>query len=235
MTPLERAVYRDLIDHIYIDGSIPNDLRILANLAAVSTEDLAAAWPVVSKRFIPCPDDPSSLTNANIEDEIRRRGEKTHAGSLGGYAKASRTVAGATQTEREKETERKKETHKHPCSSDDERDGNFRSFNNRRTDSHIRKPSVKFGDLTSEQEEWFTAWWSIYWRLVCKKAARVEFGKWVTTKERFEEVMVATKAQSEDMMGRLPENRPHGATWLRDERWTDALTDMDAQVQRINS
>ena len=52
-------------------------------------------------------------------------------------------------------------------------------------------------------------------------AARAAFRKHVTTEERFNEVMAATKAQTREMLGRDADKRPHGATWLNQERWKD--------------
>jgi hypothetical protein len=73
MTPLERSVYRDLLDHLYMDGSIPNDPTELAIMAAVTEQDFAAAWPVVSKRFVPHPTIAGHLSNTNAADEMTFR------------------------------------------------------------------------------------------------------------------------------------------------------------------
>jgi hypothetical protein len=69
--------------------------------------------------------------------------------------------------------------------------------------------------------EWFDEWWQIYWRKVAKKPAQKAFQKHVKTRQRFEEVMAATRAQTATMMARDPDKRPHGATWLNQERWND--------------
>ncbi len=79
-------------------------------------------------------------------------------------------------------------------------------------------------DLTPQQEIWFTSWWSEYWLRKAKKAAREAFRKHVTSEERFNAVMAATRAQSPDMLSREPSKRPHGATWLNGERWNDEVT-----------
>jgi uncharacterized protein YdaU (DUF1376 family) len=112
MNTSERSIYRDLLDHIYVDGPIPNDPNTLATLAGVSVDELEKAWPVVGKRFIPSPDDPNSLTNTNVEDELRLRAEKAGAGKLGGHAKAGKTLAGARQKKNKTETETKSKTEK---------------------------------------------------------------------------------------------------------------------------
>jgi len=47
MTTSERAIYRDLLDHCYEAGSIPNRRVVLANMAAVSLDEFDPAWKVV--------------------------------------------------------------------------------------------------------------------------------------------------------------------------------------------
>jgi hypothetical protein len=74
---------------------------------------------------------------------------------------------------------------------------------------------------TREQEGWFASWWAAYWLHKAKKAARQAFEKQVRTVETFKRVMAATEAQSPEMLGREPQHRPHGATWLYQERWED--------------
>lgn len=69
--------------------------------------------------------------------------------------------------------------------------------------------------------EWFEQWWAIYWRKVAKKAAEKAFRAHVKTGERFQQVMIATRAQTPMMLKRDPEKRPHGATWINGERWND--------------
>jgi hypothetical protein len=78
--------------------------------------------------------------------------------------------------------------------------------------------------MTAEQGAWFAEWWREYWRRVAKKSAAQAFRKHVRTESRFQEVMKATRAQKPEMLEREPEKRPHGATWLNQERWTDEPT-----------
>ena len=75
--------------------------------------------------------------------------------------------------------------------------------------------------LTRQQEHWFKDWWPIYWLHKSKKPAEVAFGKHVTTEDRFQLVMSATRAQAAEMFQRETGKRPYGASWLNDERWED--------------
>jgi uncharacterized protein YdaU (DUF1376 family) len=241
MNTSERSIYRDLLDHLYIDGNIPTDPKALAMMAAVSEEEFDRAWPVVSRRFTPHPDEPNALTNANAEDEMRDRDEKSDAGARGGRPRlAERCPCGAMtkaraekrghrcqecqkadalQTERETQTERTerdKDTENNTCAPQ----GDARDC--LPPNSSKRKSPLQGGKKGSaEQEAWFFTWWEIYWLKKSKKAAFVAFCRHVTSAARFEEVMAATRAQSPEMLRREEKHRPHGATWLNGERWLD--------------
>lgn len=64
----------------------------------------------------------------------------------------------------------------------------------------------------------------MYWRKVSRKTAEKVFYSKVKTLNRFEQVMLATKAQLPTMLAREPDHRPHGATWLNAERWNDVAS-----------
>ena len=85
------------------------------------------------------------------------------------------------------------------------------------------RPAKSVNGLTAEQSAWFTEWWAAYWRHVAKTPARKAFAAVVKTVDRFGQVMAATRAQTAEMLTREPQHRPHGATWLRQERWTDNI------------
>jgi uncharacterized protein YdaU (DUF1376 family) len=89
-----------------------------------------------------------------------------------------------------------------------------------------KKPTKSIDDLTPQQETWFAEWWPTYWRHVARKPARKAFGKQVRTAAKFEQVMAATRAQMPVMLGKEPQFRPHGATWLNEERWADLATEL---------
>ena len=81
---------------------------------------------------------------------------------------------------------------------------------------------------SQQQDEWFEQWWPEYFLHKAKRAARDAFMKHVRTEARFREVMTATRAQKAEMLAREPGKRPHGATWLNGERWTDELLELEA-------
>jgi hypothetical protein len=84
-----------------------------------------------------------------------------------------------------------------------------------------KKPGQSIDGLTPQQDVWFAVWWADYWLRKSRKAARQAFAKQVKSVGRFEQVMAATQAQTAEMLTREPQHRPHGSTWLRQERWED--------------
>jgi hypothetical protein len=82
-------------------------------------------------------------------------------------------------------------------------------------------PQRERREFRERQDQWFEQWWEIYWLKKSRKRAQESFDRRVQTKERFQEVMEATRAQSAEMLSREPQHRPHGATWLNGERWND--------------
>lgn len=70
--------------------------------------------------------------------------------------------------------------------------------------------------------QWFEEFWMGYWRKVDKKAARIAYFEFVPTLVIHDQVVAAVEAQSKAMNERPEEKRPHAATWIRHERWTDA-------------
>jgi uncharacterized protein YdaU (DUF1376 family) len=63
MSPAERGVYLDALFSCYHDGSIPADETALTRILGVTTEEFAATWPAVSKKFVPHPELPGRLIN----------------------------------------------------------------------------------------------------------------------------------------------------------------------------
>ena len=118
MNTSQRAIYLDLLWYCYErGGGIPADFKRLAVLAAVSPEEFNAAWPVVSKKFAPCPSDPKSLCNPVMLEAIRETGEKARAGRLGGQARATKHLLDRTEESRSDQSREDKESEKHTRAS----------------------------------------------------------------------------------------------------------------------
>ena len=240
MNTSERAIYRDLLDHLYVDGNIPSDPKVLATMAAVTEEEFGRAWPVVSRRFISHPDEPDALTNANAEDEMRDRDEKSEAGARGGRPRSGERCpcgamtrtraekrghrcqecqkAGALQTEREKKTAERDIEKEEEHTSPPQRGARLSdsSFSSK------QKPSFsKVNTGTAEQRVWFDIFWAAYWLKKSRNRAFDIFTRKVQSQEMFDRIMQAVKSQSAEMLSREPQRRPYAETFLAEERWTD--------------
>jgi uncharacterized protein YdaU (DUF1376 family) len=90
----ERGIYRELLDECWIEGSIPDDPDKLAEIAGCPRGVMAEAWANLKAMFVPLEGmDGMYLTSRRLEAERSEddnfRVKKSHAGRLGGLAKAS--------------------------------------------------------------------------------------------------------------------------------------------------
>ena len=89
MTIAEQGIYRNLLDQLWErGGQIPASHDKLAFLAGVSTAEIDAAWPVLSKYIIPHPDVKGTLTNLRTLEELNKLKVKSEAGRVAGTASA---------------------------------------------------------------------------------------------------------------------------------------------------
>ncbi len=72
----------------------------------------------------------------------------------------------------------------------------------------------KASGLTKDQEPWFEAFWSAYWRKVKPSKAREVYARLVKTEEMAAAVLDAVRAQTPEMARRSPEMVPHPTSWL---------------------
>jgi uncharacterized protein YdaU (DUF1376 family) len=225
MTLAERAIYLDLLFHIWErGGAIPADESRLAKLAMATPTEFEATWPAVSKHFVTHPDQVGMITNqkmlAVIEKQASNSNAQSRNGRLGGVASGrsrnrkrseSEAETNHPEPELESESERKTEQTEQTCASDDARACASSSFQGKHPAS----------TATGQQTEWFNQFWAAYWVKSSRKRAFEAFCRCVITEARFEEVLAAVQTQSKEMMSREPQRRPFAETWLTDERWTD--------------
>jgi hypothetical protein len=82
----------------------------------------------------------------------------------------------------------------------------------------------KHHPATQQQEEWFRAWFGVYWLNKDRARALDAFCRNVKDEETFNAVMAATCQQSAEMLRKLSTHRPYAATWLDGRRWLDGPT-----------
>lgn len=103
MTFEMQGVYRYLLDHAWLHGSIPADVSALAFLCEkMPLPRFRKLWERIAPCFVPVPGDPSRLQNGKLErvrsEAADFRANRQHAGRLGGQQKASKSLAKAKQT-----------------------------------------------------------------------------------------------------------------------------------------
>lgn len=90
LTWQERGIYRELLDECWVEGSIPDDVAQLADIARCPLDIMEAAWPQIRALFTASGED---LVSRRLEIERSaddaERVRKAMAGRKGGLAKAS--------------------------------------------------------------------------------------------------------------------------------------------------
>lgn len=92
MTWEARAIYREIMDEIWLHGSVPTKIEEIAELVKIPLEIVTSNWSAVHECLIEKKHNPDELTSERMEEERRRRNKikrlKKNAGKLGGQAKA---------------------------------------------------------------------------------------------------------------------------------------------------
>lgn len=114
MTPLQRGIYRELLDVVWIKGWIPaSDLVQLAQMARVSVAMMQKNWPTIRDMFIALPGmDGERLTSETLEEERRhidkRRAQASEAGRKSAEARNDRSTTVQRTSTKRKEGEEKR-------------------------------------------------------------------------------------------------------------------------------
>ncbi len=91
LTYAERGLYRDLLDHQWIEGSIPSDDDQFERLFFRPKVDVMALWAVVCQFFDPVDSDPTRLQNHVLEEirdqQLAKFEQHSNAGTLGAEAR----------------------------------------------------------------------------------------------------------------------------------------------------
>lgn len=112
MTYIERGLYRELLDECWVEGYIPDDCELLADICGCPVEVMADAWQVLSNCFVSIGD--GKLVNEKLHSlrtakDIERL-RKSENGKLGALAKASaKQVLSSCHIEEKRREEKKRE------------------------------------------------------------------------------------------------------------------------------
>jgi uncharacterized protein YdaU (DUF1376 family) len=112
MSYIERGLYRELLDECWVEGYIPNDVELLADICGCPEEVMASAWQVLSNCFVDIGD--GNLVNEKLHSlrtakDVERL-KKSENGKLGALAKASaKQVLSKCHIEEKRREEKRKE------------------------------------------------------------------------------------------------------------------------------
>lgn len=103
LTWQERGIYRELLDECWIEGSIPDDLVRLAEMARCPLGIMAEAWPNIRPLFTECDwGDGMYLTSRRLEiersEEDRRRVAMSQGGKKGAATRLKVLQGGSTSS-----------------------------------------------------------------------------------------------------------------------------------------
>lgn len=68
-----RGVYRDVLDEIWVHGSVPNDVNEIAKIITTPIEVVIRAWPAIHDALTPTRKNPDLLFSGRLEAERRKR------------------------------------------------------------------------------------------------------------------------------------------------------------------
>jgi uncharacterized protein YdaU (DUF1376 family) len=116
MSYIERGLYRELLDECWVEGSIPNDLKELADICGCPDEVMADAWQVLSSCFVLSD---GVLVNEKLHslrtEKDGERLKKAENGKKGGIAKAiGKQVPSNCHIEDKIKEDKRKEEHIQP-------------------------------------------------------------------------------------------------------------------------
>ena len=193
MNYIERGLYRELLDECWVEGSIPNDLNILAEICGCPNDVMANAWQVLESCFKLVED---VYINEKMEslrtEKDTERLVKALSGKKGGVSKSlnikeeiiksKQVLASAKQVLASANIEEKRR-----------------------------------GEYTDE----FELFWKLYSKPVGKVNAFKEWNKLKPNAELIKTITEKAKAQAIAITE--PKFRKDAERWIRDRRWEDEV------------
>jgi hypothetical protein len=197
-----RALYREVLDEIWMSGSIPSKIEEVAELVKMPLEVVSRAWPSVHDCLIPSSTNSDELTSERMEEERARRRKlrkiKAKLGRSGGLAKARNALAVATT----------------------------------QLSTDIAKTRQDKTSITTMSffEEWWVEYPRKIGKGAARKAwDRISPDREFTDKAI---AKVRESKQSADWKREHGKFIPHPATWLNQDRWEDEITIPSVQSQQ---
>lgn len=217
MNLAERGLYTELVDRLYVEGSIPDDEATLARLVGVPLAEFSQAWEVVRQEFELDPNQPGRLIQAEVlvaldsmDDYVGQQAEKGRKSGRSRKAAAKQQLnSGSTTVQRAVEprfAERLNQATNHKRREDKSRQ--------EKKDQPPPSPN-------GERRAHFDTFWDQYPRKIAKRDALKAYQ--AVVKSAADE-----KCLSENMPGwaqeferRDPDKVPYPATFLRKGQWAE--------------
>jgi uncharacterized protein YdaU (DUF1376 family) len=232
MDDQEFGFYMRCLNHSWLNEGLPLDMPELARVMGRTENYLKKIWKRVGKKFVE-----REGRFVNLKQELQRKESSD-------YIESRRSNARARWMHMQKPCTDDAHASIMQCppsptpspikpicasldakASSDARQGNLLD-ESPADNSGVVRPAVSSKKvLTSQQEVWFGEWWAAYWLKKSRADAEKMFGRFVTSEEIFRKVLIATEAQTPEMMRRDPSKRPYGASWLNGKRWGDEIVE----------
>jgi hypothetical protein len=96
-----RGLYREILDEIWINGSVPDNPKLIAKLTDTPLSVVEECWPTVLALLVALPGEPTKFTSLRMEEERLKRDElreqQVKAGKASGAARAAQARARVEQ------------------------------------------------------------------------------------------------------------------------------------------
>lgn len=212
MTLAEVGLYQLALNESWKRGSIPEDSKELARMIRRPADAVADAYAAVRACWV-ANGEPGRLVNPRQEKERAKAAVKSSQATEAARARYANGNANAVADAY--------------ASADIRASVSINTSiaeNTSTTEKPLRRKRSEVLWKSDRQRACFDEFWAAYWRRVDKHGASKVYAARILTEKNHVAVMAGVAAQTPGMLGRDPENRPHAATWLNHERWTDEVS-----------
>ncbi len=206
-----RAIYREVMDEIWINGGVPNHPDEISSLVGWPADIVLKHWPVIHDCLIPSTQNPDVFTSERLEQERRKRNRirkiRKKLGQRGGKVSQAKKRDSLQLLEGGK----------------DKKQAIARALVKQESSSAQAIQVTSTSINTYEQR--FDVFWSEYPKKVGKAVAKKSFLRLKPSEELQTQILDKIR-QFKETQGWKKENGqyiPHPATWLNEGRWDDEL------------
>jgi len=193
MSYIERGLYRELLDECWVEGFIPNDISILAEICGCPNDVMANAWQVLESCFELVDD---KYINKKMEsmrtEKDSERLAKSLSGKKGGDSKSLKSKP-------------KKSSAKQVLAS---------------AKQVLASPNIE-EKRREEYTDDFELFWKAYSKPLGKTNAFKEWNKLKPNAELIK--LITQKAKAQTIAIPEPKYRKDAERWIRDRRWEDEI------------